>query len=212
MNSNPTSPSPEESASAANSSTNLPAPEIRSDSVIHVPPDLIPPEDPTPPGYDIQYLPVDQHETLRAAQNIPPDFRVPWSWTDIVLFAIFYFGITVVVGVILLGIDAGITHRNLQVLAADKPVSAIVGIVAQAIGSALSLLYLWALIRKRRGGPFWQAIGWRPAESKSPRIVCALGRLFWRESDWQQSLSLATSFFRRNKTCRWKKCFKRAAR
>jgi hypothetical protein len=173
MNSNPTSPSPEESASAANSSTNSPASEIRSEPVIHVPPHLIPPEDPTPPGYDIQYLPVDQHETLRAAQNIPPDFRVPWNWTDIILFAIFYFGITVVVGVILLGIDAGIAHRNLQDLAADKPVSAMVGIVAQAIGSALSLLYLWVLIHKRRGGRFWQAIGWRPLNQNPAERVRA---------------------------------------
>ena len=173
MNSNPTSPSPEESASAANSSTNLPAPEIRSDSVIHVPPDLIPPEDPTPPGYDIQYLPVDQHETLRAAQNVPPDFRVPWSWTDIVLFAIFYLGISIAIEIICIGIAAGVTHRSLEALKGDKSFGAGIGILSQTIGTPLSLLFLWALIRKRLGGPFWQAIGWRPLSQNSTDRVRA---------------------------------------
>jgi membrane protease YdiL (CAAX protease family) len=35
-------------------------------------------------------------------------------------------------------------------------------IMAQAIASGLSLLYLWVLVRVRQGGAFWQTIGWRP--------------------------------------------------
>jgi uncharacterized protein len=94
--------------------------------------------------------------------EVPPDLRVPWGWSDVVLFAFFYLGSAIVVGVILVGIIAGILHRPIQDVAQDKALQANIAIFAQAIGSGLALIYLWILVRVRHGGPFWQTLGWRP--------------------------------------------------
>src|SRR5579862_9579535 len=182
MNSESIPPNPDESAadSSASSQTQLPSPEILRDPPIRVPENLIPPAEPIPSAYDPLFPPVNAQPAPVAMQNVPPDFRVPWNWADVILFAIFYFGSSLFMGMLLLVVAAGVTHRGAQALAEDKTVAAFVGIVAQALGSALSLLYLWVLILKRRGGPFWQAIGWRklqpnPADRVRPWPFVGVG-------------------------------------
>ncbi len=163
MNEFTSNPNPGETAATPDSAEKSATPEIRNDAPIRVPADLIPPAEAIPQGYELQYQQVEQHESPRATQqDIPQDFRVPWKWTDIVLFVIFYLGISVVIEIIFIAVYVSITHRSTESLKGDLPFQANAGILSQAIASVLSIPYLWALIRRRQSGPFWQAIGWRP--------------------------------------------------
>ena len=126
------------------------------------------PPDPTPPRSDL--LPESFERRFadppqrQPAADVPPDFRVPWGWFDAFLFLIFFVGSAILILAIIDLIAAPIMHRAFIDLLGDKTLQAYFGIVAQAISSGLSLVYLAILVSSRRGGPFWSAIGWRPME------------------------------------------------
>jgi membrane protease YdiL (CAAX protease family) len=100
--------------------------------------------------------------------DVPAELRVVWGWSDVVIFAMFYLGSTVAVGVVLLLLLAGILHQGVSALANNDVIKANVAIIAQAIASGLALLYFWLMVRLRNGGPFWAALGWRPFGSADP--------------------------------------------
>ena len=92
--------------------------------------------------------------------RIPPDLRVPWGWTDVGVFLLFYLGSTIVlliVAMIAASSILGIPFVSLQ----KHPVLLIIlSIAAQAAGSFAALFYFWVLARVRRAGKFWPALGW----------------------------------------------------
>src|ERR1700681_1663781 len=81
-------------------------------------------------------------DQLRLAR-IPPDLRVPWGWTDVGVFLLFYLGSTIVlliIAMIAASFILGIPFPSLQ----KHPVLLIIlSIAAQTAGSFAALFYFW---------------------------------------------------------------------
>lgn len=160
MNSPFNPPDPAAKSHASDSQQSGPIDPQQPSQEILVPEGALPPREEFPPeSFEARYAEPPEN---RPAADVPLDLRVPWGWGDVFLFAIFYFGSAILAGVLLVIAAAPIMHRGIQEIAQDKTLEAYFGIVAQAISSVLSLIYLAILVRVRRAGSFWPAIGWRP--------------------------------------------------
>ena len=138
-----------------------------SDSVSRTyPPSWIPSQPPPSPE--------QLAEQLRVSK-IPPDLRVPWGWADLGVFLLFYVGSTLILGVAALLAVVAIQHIELSALQKTQTVLSInLLITAQAVASIAALLYFWVLVRLRRGGNFWPALGWRPLNETTTNPGTAL--------------------------------------
>jgi uncharacterized protein len=106
---------------------------------------------------------------------VPEDLRVPWSWLELLLFAIVTVAGTFLIGLLLVMIFAalGVSRAHLQGSPSEL---GLYSIVSQAILFFALLGYLAAQMRLRFGVPFWRTIGWRPFEiGIVPRPVAYLG-------------------------------------
>src|ERR1700751_4718295 len=89
------------------------------------------------------------------------DSRTPFQWTDLIYLFLFYF---VAGGVLTLIVAAGafvffgISPSELK---SSTAAWASVMIITQALLSAATLAFLYAVVRGRSGAPFWQTMGWR---------------------------------------------------
>lgn len=110
---------------------------------------------------------------------LPDDLRVPWDWSDIVVFV----GMAIVgVGVVGFSITLALRLAGVSPSHIRKSPGAIsvIAVVAQAVLDLGLLAYLAANIRLRFHSPFWRTIGWRPIETRSvsrtfPYFALALG-------------------------------------
>ena len=159
---NDASQDPENHASAGSISQE-PEPAARE---IRDPESALPPREPEPLELPLTatsaYSEFSYEPRPEAPHEVPPDLRVPWGWSDVVLFAFFYLGTAIIVARVIADIIGGILHRSIGDVFKDQALLANIAIFAQAIGSALALIYLWILVRVRHGGAFWQTLGWRP--------------------------------------------------
>ncbi len=108
--------------------------------------------------------PTEPHVPVSSAVPIPEDIRVPWGWTDLLLFVVlalaatFLFSILLAVGFAVFGVPLS----RLQ-----KPGSAegLFVVVSQVILFFVLLGYLFVQTRVRFHAPFWRTLGWRPLET-----------------------------------------------
>jgi len=92
--------------------------------------------------------------------KIPPDLRVPWGWTDVGVFLLFYLGSTIVLLIIAMIAASAIRGIPFDALKQHPVLLIILTIAAQTAGSFAALFYFWVLARVRRAGKFWPALGW----------------------------------------------------
>ena len=103
-------------------------------------------------------------EQLRLSK-IPPDLRVPWGWTDLGVFLLFYLGSTIVLLIVAMVGASAILQVPFPSLQKHPVLLIEVTILAQAAGSVAALFYFWILARVRRAGNFWSALGWHSLDA-----------------------------------------------
>jgi len=105
----------------------------------------------------------------RRVSTITPDLNVPWSWGDLVVFLLFYFGCTTIFSIVVVFGAAAVMHIGINSLINTRKVLFVsLSIVAQALASLSSIFYLRILAyvrgaatpRQPGEGP-WQLLGWR---------------------------------------------------
>ncbi len=92
---------------------------------------------------------------------LPEDLRVPWNWTDVLIFLCFSVGILVVLEYTMqtfLLTTGRVTLKNLPAFTSSTVYVA----VRQFLWFMLLLVFLAFTLRPRRDAPFWDTIGWRP--------------------------------------------------
>jgi len=96
-------------------------------------------------------------------QAIQNDLLVPWTWTDIGLFAVFGLIGSLIVALTLAQVAISVFGVARSEVAASEPnaTKALLSIAIQTVLSVLALLYLFFIVRTRSPAPFWLAIGWR---------------------------------------------------
>lgn len=146
----------------------IPAPPSESPAALPLP--TAPPAEnvSTNIGFDPPSDPFPFPEPPRAPA-VPPDLDVPWSWGDLALFVVFYFGSIFVLSIVTVIAAAAILHVNLQSMVNSHSVLFVVlSILAQALASLASIAYLRVMVQirgvelssHRSEGP-WQTLGWR---------------------------------------------------
>lgn len=112
--------------------------------------------------------PTEPHLPVSSAAPVPEDIRVPWGWTDLLLFVVlalaatFLFSILLAIGFAVFGVSLS----NLQ-----KPGSAegLFVVISQVILFFVLLGYLFVQTRVRFHAPFWRTLGWRTLETHRVR-------------------------------------------
>lgn len=115
-----------------------------------------------------------------AHPQLPEDLRAPWGWPDLILLLVFVLGSSIVFP-LLVGLAAVLWWGvHLAEIEHSASIKAAILVASQALWSAATLLYLFAVVRLRHHGPFWHAIGWRQLRLQTmPRwiatLLCLLG-------------------------------------
>jgi membrane protease YdiL (CAAX protease family) len=133
-----------------------------------------------PPSFFASELPPSPEqlaEQLRISQ-IPPDLRVPWGWTDLGIFLLFYLGGTVLLLIIAMIAAVGILHIPFPSLQKHPMLLIVVTIIAQTASSIAALLYFWILVRVRRAGKLWPTLGWHSLDGTHTDGATVLKYLF----------------------------------
>lgn len=126
----------------------------------------------TPPGLgnpqDYSYSPPPPQ--FRAA--IPDDLRVPWGWTDILMFVVLAIVASVVITWGMAQIAVRFFGVNPSQMFGDtiSTEKSVVVLLSQAVLDVCAILFLYVLIMPRAAGPFWPAIGWREMRPRLGRI------------------------------------------
>lgn len=126
----------------------------------------------TPPGLgnpqDYSYSPPPPQ--FRAA--IPDDLRVPWGWTDILMFVVLAIVASVVITWGMAQIAVRFFGVNPSQMFGDtiSTQKSVVVLLSQAVLDVCAILFLYVLIMPRAEGPFWPAIGWREMRPRLGRI------------------------------------------
>jgi uncharacterized protein len=109
--------------------------------------------------------------------GLPEDLRVPWNWTDLLLFVGLYF-LSMFAVVVIVGFAFAAAGVSLARIRTPGPNQAFFVVIVQAVQSVIVFGYLVAQMRRGFGMPFWTTIGWRPLETgKMPRGLIYLGLL-----------------------------------
>jgi membrane protease YdiL (CAAX protease family) len=116
-------------------------------------------------------------EQLRLSRT-PPDLRVPWGWTDVGVFLLFYLGSTIVLLIVAMIAASAILRIPFPSLQKHPVLLIILSIAAQAAGSFAALLYFWVLARVRRAGRFWPALGWHSLDGTHTNPATVIKYLF----------------------------------
>ncbi len=149
---------------------------------------MIPPS-PSSPGENVSTTfsiqpPEQEPPIVEPARGpaVPPDLNVPWSWGDLAVFFLFYFGSTAVLAVIIVIAAAAVLHVPVSTLVKSQSTLFIsLSILAQALASFVAIFYLWVLARIRSAGPLaqplegpWRMLGWRPLGQTIDRTASTL--------------------------------------
>ncbi|HXQ98745.1 MAG TPA: CPBP family glutamic-type intramembrane protease [Candidatus Limnocylindrales bacterium] len=113
------------------------------------------------------------------APAIPFDLNVPWSWSDLLVFLLFYFACTTIFSLVIVFATAGAMHIGIKTMIDGHGVLFIsLSIVAQALASLSSIFYLRMLVYARTPGSApqpgegpWQVLGWRRLGEKPSRAA-----------------------------------------
>jgi hypothetical protein len=131
---------------------------------VHTHAPILPPSFGAPP-----HMQSDLFPSTLSAPTIPIDLNVPWSWGDLVVFLLFYFGCTTIFWVVTMFGASAVMHIGINNLISTRKVLFVsLSIVAQGFASLSSILYLRILAyvcsaatpRQPGEGP-WQLLGWR---------------------------------------------------
>jgi len=96
------------------------------------------------------------------AALLPDDLRVPWSWTDVLIFILFSLGIMVVLEYALQTILLTTGRVQMHDLPAFVTTNTVYVTLRQSLWFTLLLGFLFFTLRPRRPAPFWDTVGWRP--------------------------------------------------
>lgn len=121
--------------------------------------------------------PAQLAEQLRLSR-IPPDLRVPWGWTDVGVFLLFYLGSTIVLLIIAMISASAILGIPFTSLHEHPVLLIILSIAAQTAGSFAALFYFWVLARVRHAGEFWPALGWNSLDGAHTNPATVIKYLF----------------------------------
>lgn len=155
MNFDDNIPSPADGAPPSDAASSQPDPSA-SPAADLAPPVVFPPPQPVPPP------------------EIPHDLRVPWGWTDLILFLILAALTTFLLQLAAVKVFAalGVGLYQLQHSPARQGVFVFVTEVPMSLGL---LGFLAIQMRIRSDGPPWRTIGWRPLPGGVfPRWMAAL--------------------------------------
>jgi hypothetical protein len=112
--------------------------------------------------------PTEPQVPVPPAAVVPEDIRVPWGWTDLLLFVVLAVAGTFLFSILLaIGFAAfGVPLSRLQ-----KPGSAegLFVVISQGILFFVLLGYLFLQTRVRFHSPFWRTLGWRPLQTHRVR-------------------------------------------
>ena len=143
-----------------------PAPSLDSSGHIDSGP-LSTPAEPTPPSSDIIHpiaASVDAENPPPTNNSVTEDIRVPWGWTDLVLFVVL-----AVAGFILISLFVGLalamSGANFRRIQNNPHDINLLSIVIQVLVDLGLLAYLAAQMRLRFRSPFWHTIGWRKPDT-----------------------------------------------
>jgi membrane protease YdiL (CAAX protease family) len=125
------------------------------------------PAEPAPGGPDMTYSFATSGPTensLSTNNSVAGDIRVPWGWTDLVLFVVL-----AVAGFILVNLFVGLvlamSGANFHRIQNNPHDINLLSIVIQVLLDLGLLAYLATQMRLRFRSPFWQTIGWRKPET-----------------------------------------------
>jgi uncharacterized protein len=93
---------------------------------------------------------------------LPIDLRIPWRWLDLLYLILFIVGALIFYEVVLLVVAVTFFHVKSSQLTQTTSTAINISVIAQAFAFLSVMIYFWVVVRVRRVGPFWQAIGWRP--------------------------------------------------
>ena len=130
-----------------------------------------------PPSWFPSQPPPSPEQLAKQARlsRIPPDLRVPWGWTDLGVFLLVFIGSIVFFGTLALLATAAIQHVDMSTVLKSPSVLYInLSLVAQAIAFIVVLFYFLVLVRLRRAGDFWPALGWRPLNGTRTNLAAAI--------------------------------------
>ncbi len=115
-----------------------------------------------------ELLPTEPQVPVPPAAVIPEDIRVPWGWTDLLLFVVLAFAGTFLFSILL---AIGFAVFGVPLSRLQKPGSAegLFVVISQGILFFVLLGYLFLQTRVRFHAPFWRTLGWRPLETHRVR-------------------------------------------
>jgi hypothetical protein len=103
-------------------------------------------------------------DPLSANNSVTEDIRVPWGWTDLVLFVVL-----AIAGFILtslfVGLALAMSGANFHRIQNNPHDINLLSIVIQVLVDLGLLAYLAAQMRLRFRSPFWHTIGWRKLDT-----------------------------------------------
>ncbi|MBI3662802.1 MAG: CPBP family intramembrane metalloprotease [Acidobacteria bacterium] len=95
---------------------------------------------------------------------LPDDLRVPWNWTDVLIFIVFSLGVMVVLEYTMQTVMLTTGRVKMHDLPAFLSTSTVYVAVRQALWFASLLVFLFFTLRPRRAAPFWDTVGWCPPQ------------------------------------------------
>jgi hypothetical protein len=110
----------------------------------------------------------EPHPSVSPSLLLPEDIRVPWGWTDLLLFAVLALAATFLFS-ILLAIGFAIFGVPLSQLQKPGSAEGLFVVASQAILFFVLLGYLFVQTRVRFHSPFWRTLGWRSLETRRVR-------------------------------------------
>jgi len=133
-----------------------------------------------PPSFLASELPPSPEQLAEQSRisKVPTDLRVPWGWTDLGIFLLFYLGSTIVLLIIAMVGASSILRIPFTSLQKHPVLLIEVSILAQAAGSIAALFYFWVLARVRQAGHFWPALGWHSLDGTETNSLTAIKYLF----------------------------------
>lgn len=121
--------------------------------------------------------------TPSAPAPLPEDLRVPWGWSDLLLFLLAAVVGTAAVSYLLLLVFYAFGVHPAQIRDSAREKSFFI-VVNQGILSGVLLLCLYAYVRARFRTPFWRSLGWRPLDiaqvpARLAYGACVVGGVFF---------------------------------
>ena len=103
---------------------------------------------------------------------IPEDLRVPWGWTDILMFVVLALVASVVITWGMAQVAVRFFGVNQSQMFGDtiSTQKSVIVLMSQAVLDVCAILLLYALVMPKASGPFWPAIGWREMRPSLGRI------------------------------------------